>query len=241
MPVRIGALFEMLERQAALVGLLLFKQLLARDHHVAAFLVQLDDADFDLLANVAVKIANWTDFELRARQKSLDPDVDRETTLNPPQYRTDDRSLFVGRTFDCVPNPMPLRLVIAQQEAAFGLFSLYHHFDRVARFQFGLAVVIQHLLEGNQPLGLEPDVHHHMLIRQLDDGTGDDVIVIGLCGGFGGLLAVERFQRCGKVFHAGHFSFFGWTGATGWDRRRGAARWGSPLAGCVVNSSDESK
>ncbi len=103
---------------------------------------------------------------------------------------------------------MPLRLVVAEQEAAFGFFALHHHFDRVARLELGLAVVIQHLLQRNETFGLEADVDHHVLVRQLDDGAGDDVVVIGLGGGFSGLLAVKRFQRGGEVFHAGQFGIF---------------------------------
>ena len=56
-----------------------------------------------------------------------------------------------------------------------------------------------------RPFGLEPHIYHYMLIRQFDDGAGHDVIVVGLCGRFGGLLAIEGFQSGGKVFHAGQF------------------------------------
>jgi hypothetical protein len=44
-----------------------------------------------------------------------------------------------------------------------------------------------------------------VLIRQLDDGAGHDVIVVGLGGGFSSLLAVKRFQGGSEVFHAGQF------------------------------------
>ena len=45
-----GAFFQMLERLGFLFVLLFFQNLLARDHDVAALLVQLDDGDFEDLA-----------------------------------------------------------------------------------------------------------------------------------------------------------------------------------------------
>jgi hypothetical protein len=43
-----------------------------------------------------------------------------------------------------------------------------------------------------------------VLVRQLDHGAGHQVVAFGYDGGFGGLLAVERLQHGGKVFHANH-------------------------------------
>src|SRR5580658_1080474 len=203
------ALFQMLEGQAALVGLLLFEQFLARDHYVSAFLVQLDDADFNLLADIAVQVADWANLKLGPGQEGLDADVDGETTLNASQHRAYNRGLVVGCTLDSIPNPVTLRLVVAEQEAAFGFFALYDYFDRVPCLELGLAVVIENLLERNEALGPEADVNHDMLIRQLDDGAGDHVIVISLRSRLSSLLAIERFQCGGEIFHASHFGFFG--------------------------------
>src|SRR5271155_3075266 len=52
------ALFQMFESLAALLVLLAFEQLLARDHNVAALLVDLDDGNFERLALHAVEIAD---------------------------------------------------------------------------------------------------------------------------------------------------------------------------------------
>ncbi len=43
-----GVFVKLLQRLAALLRLLFFQQLLTRSHDVAALLVQLDDADFDV-------------------------------------------------------------------------------------------------------------------------------------------------------------------------------------------------
>ena len=72
---------------------------------------------------------------------------------------------------DGVPDAMALRLLIAQQIAALGLLTLHHHVDHIAGMQLGLTGVVGHLLHGNQALGLEADIHDHMLVLQLHHGA----------------------------------------------------------------------
>ena len=67
---------------------------------------------------------------------------------------------------------------------------------------FGIALEVHHLLERDQPLGLQPDVDHHMLVGDLDHGAGDHDLFGGQVlggGGLGSLLAVEVRQRGSKV------------------------------------------
>ena len=62
--------------------------------------------------------------------------------------------------------------------------------------------MVQHLLQRNQALGLQADVDDDMLVRDLDDGAGNDHLFRGQIlrgGGLGGLFAVEVRQRRGKV------------------------------------------
>ena len=132
----------MFEGQAALVDLLLFEQLLARNHDVAAFLVELDNANFDLLANVAVKITGLAGFRAGSRaENALMPMSTVKTAFDASEHRADDGSFFVGcALFDRIPHPVALGFVVAEQEAAFGFFALDHNFHRVAGLQFGLAL-----------------------------------------------------------------------------------------------------
>src|SRR5271169_6779571 len=83
------AFFQVFERRAALAGLLFFQQFLTRDYDVAAFLIELDDADFDLLPNVPIEITDRSNFQLGTRQERLDAYVDRQTTLDPAQDSPD--------------------------------------------------------------------------------------------------------------------------------------------------------
>ena len=102
---------------------------LRRDDDVAALLVQLDDADFNLLAEIAVEIADGTNLKLRTGQKGLHADVDREAALDAADDRAHHRGLVVGSLLDRVPHAEALRLLVADEIAAFGLLALDHHVD----------------------------------------------------------------------------------------------------------------
>src|ERR1700722_1867861 len=170
------ALFQVLEGQGPLAVLLLFEDLLAGDDHVAALLVELDDANIDGLTDVSIQIAHRANLELGAGQECLDADIDGDAALDATQHSTGDRHLLGVGLLDGIPDPMALRLLIAQQVAALGLLALHHHVDHIAGMQLGLTGVIGHLLQGNEALALEPDIHHHMLVRQLHHCALDDVV-----------------------------------------------------------------
>ena len=75
--------FQMLEGLGALVGLLAFQQVLARDDDVAALLVQLDHRNFDRLALHAVEIANGPQIHLGAGKEGMRAvNVDGESALD---------------------------------------------------------------------------------------------------------------------------------------------------------------
>ena len=62
--------------------------------------------------------------------------------------------------------------------------------------------MVDDLLEGHQPLGLQAHIDDQMLVSLLDDRAGDNLVAIGLDGGgFGGLLALKGFQGGGKIVH----------------------------------------
>src|SRR5215475_9517501 len=106
-----AALFEVLQRLRALRGLLFLKDFLAGDDHVAALLVQLDNADFNLLADVGVQIANRANLQLRAGKKRLDADIDGQAALHAAENRTRQNGLLVGSLLDRVPYAVSLGLV----------------------------------------------------------------------------------------------------------------------------------
>ena len=190
-----GAFAEMLEGGGALGVLLFFEDLFAGDDDVAALLVELDDADFDLLAEIAVEVADGTNLKLRAGQECLQADVDREATLDAADHGADDRGLVVGVLLDGVPHAEALGLLVADEIAAFGLFALDDHVDDFAGLELDCAGVIEDLLDGHEALGLETYVDNEVLFSLLEDGAGDDFVAIGFDGSsFSGLLALKGFE-----------------------------------------------
>src|SRR6185312_8758828 len=153
--------------------LVLFQNLLAADHDITALFVELDDADFDLLADVAVQIANGSNLNLRTRQECLDADVNGKAALDAADNQALDRRLFRDCLFEGVPNFVAERLFMADEIAALGLFALDNNFDRVARLELGIAVDICDLLDRDQPLGLQSNIDDDVLVRDLDHGAGN--------------------------------------------------------------------
>ena len=138
------ALFQGRERDGLLGVLVFLEQLLAGDDDVAALLVELDDADFDLGADVAVEIADGAHFNLRAGQERLDADVDGEAALDARDDHALDRSLGVRGLFELVPDLVAQGLLVRDDvAAAVLLFALDDHFDLVARLELGRAVRVQ--------------------------------------------------------------------------------------------------
>ncbi len=117
------ALFQMFERLAALFADLFFEQLLARNNHVAALLVQLDDADFDVLALVAVEVAHRPHIHLRPGQEGARAqNVYVQAALHAVNHAALDGRLFVERFLDLVPRAQPRRLLV--RELGVALFRL---------------------------------------------------------------------------------------------------------------------
>ena len=197
---------QVIERLGALLRLLFFQQLLARDHDVAALLVQLDDANFDLVALQAIEIAHRAQIDLRTRQEGARAqDVDRQAALDAIDDAHLDRRLVVEGLLDLVPGAQPLRLLVGEVDVAlFGVAGLAHDGDLVAALDRDVAFVVLKLRHRNYALRLVADVHHHVLRRDLQHRAGDDLLFVQ--GRFGlGLLLFERLEGGGEIFHAGFF------------------------------------
>ena len=153
-------------------------------------------------ADVAVEVAHGANLNLRAGQERLDADVDREAALDARDDHALDRSLGVGSLFELVPHLVTQRLLVADEIAAFLLLALDDDLDDVADVELGRAGVVDDLIQRNETLGLEADVDDDVLVRDLDDGAGDDSLFGGQrLGGvlLGSLLAIKALERLGKV------------------------------------------
>mgnify|MGYP003694602545 FL=1 len=142
------ALGERLERVLLLLGVLLFEERLARQHDVAALLVDLDDAHAQLLAAQRVEVADRTHVDLRSGQERADADVHRETALDAlDDAADDDLALGIG-LLDLVPDLHLLGFFAREDDVAFAIFgALEQHVDDVARLHGDLAVLVEELVD----------------------------------------------------------------------------------------------
>src|SRR5882724_11037511 len=189
------ALFEVLERLAAELGLLLVEDLFARDHDVAALLVQLYDPYFQLLALHVVEVAHGLQVDLRAGQERAGAaEVDGEATLDALDDDALDGLLLVVGFLNIVPDFEALRLLIGELNHAL-FHAVGHDFDLVAGGNLDVAVVVFHLLERHEAFGLGAEVDDHVFVRDLDHGALDHAL-------FGG-LQLDFFLFCFEVLKYG--------------------------------------
>ena len=158
-----------------LLGVLFFEQDLAREHDVAALLVDLDDAHPELLPLERVEVAHRPDVNLAAGQERADADVDGETALDAFDDAADDHLLFREGALDLVPNLHLLGLLARQHDVAFTIFrALEQHVDDVAGLHGDLSGFVEELVDGDDPLRLVADVDDDLGVGDLENRALDD-------------------------------------------------------------------
>src|SRR5205823_4531586 len=202
------ALGERLERVLLLLRVLFFEQRLARQHDVAALLVDLDDAHPQLLAAQRVEISHGTHVDLRSGQERADADVDREAALDPlDDAADDDLALGVG-LLDLVPDLHLLGFFAREDDVSFAVFrALEQYVDDVARLNGDFAVLVEELGDLDDAFRLVTDVDDHfrrghLENRPLDDLTFRDVPEAAIVG-------IE--QSC-VLFRINLLVIFSWSG-----------------------------
>jgi hypothetical protein len=162
-PIRILPSSRLPEGVALLLRVLLFEDGLAREHDVAALLVDLDHAHAQLLALEAVQVAHGADVDLAAGQERAHADVDGEAALDALDHTAgDDAALHVG-ALDVVPHLHLLGLLAREHDVAVAVLGLLEQdVDAVADLDRDLAVLVAELLDGDDALGLVADVDDHL-------------------------------------------------------------------------------
>src|SRR5579872_57578 len=193
--------FQMLQRLVALFALLPFQQFLARNHNIAALLVELDHRYFQRLTLHAVEIADRPQIHLgTGQERPRSQNVDRQTALRALDNRCLDRSLFVVRFLDLIPGVNARSFLMREVDVAFlGLPLLAHYVDFVARLYLGLAFVIQYFRKWQHALRLCPHVDDHVSRSQLQHRTLDYAVVSFSLFAFGG----EVLERGGEILAEG--------------------------------------
>ena len=125
----------MMRRFCSSLGL---NESLVRHHHVLELLVDLDNLEFHLLADVLVEVAYGLDVHLRTREERFQTkDVHDQAALRAALDRTlDDHVFFLGFVH-LVPSVVDARRFVADHELAVGVFLLFNeHRHFVACLQF---------------------------------------------------------------------------------------------------------
>src|SRR5581483_10088630 len=110
------AFLQLLQRLALELGALLLEQHAARQHDVAALLVELDDLEAVALADERVQVAHRPQVHLRARQERLDaaPYGPREAALHPRADDPFDQLVALTGARDLVPDLEAISLLLGQ-------------------------------------------------------------------------------------------------------------------------------
>src|SRR5579871_1716431 len=203
-------LFQVLQGLGALFILLAFEQVLARDHDVAALLVELDHGDFDGLALHAVQVTDGPEVHLGAGQEGMCAmDVDRQAALDAVDDDGLDGLLVVVSLLDYFPGVNALRLLVREADVAFfGLALDAHDVDFIAGLELGIALMVEDLRERQHAFRLGADIDHDMGTGQLQHRALDDAIFTHGLFGFGGESLKDRGEVLGSclVFYSGRRS-----------------------------------
>src|SRR5262249_1723104 len=120
---------------------LLLEENAARENNVAALLVELDDLELVLLANVLVQVANGANVHLAARQERLDADVDREAALHAPDDGALDDLVTLTGSGGLIPDPHLVGLLLGEDDHACFVFTdLEENLDGVPGLDGDLAL-----------------------------------------------------------------------------------------------------
>ena len=115
------------------LGLRLLEPGPARQHHVVAVLVELDDLGLELHADVRLKITDAAHLDQRRGQEAAQTDVDDQAALDDLDHAAGDDTVLFLDLFDRAPGALVLSPLLGQDQATFFvLFLLDEGFDLIA-------------------------------------------------------------------------------------------------------------
>src|SRR5690606_35770165 len=171
-----GTLDQLLHQRLALLGVLALDHRAARDHHVVALAVELDELELELLALQVHGVADRAHVDQRARQERADVlDVDGEAALDLAADAAGDGLVLLEGFLEFVPHHGALGLLARQHGLAEAVLDgVERDLDQVALGDVDLAGVVTELFDGHDALGLEAGVDDDHVGAHLDHGAGDD-------------------------------------------------------------------
>ena len=176
------ALLQLGEEPVPHLGLGLLEPGPARQDHVVAVLVELDDLGLEGLADVGLQVADATHLHQGGRQEAAQADVEDQAALDDLDDGALDDAVLLLDLLDRAPGAFVLGALLGQDQAAFLVLLLEDEgLDLVADGDdLGRVDVVldRELARGDDALGLVADVEEDLVTVDLDDRAFDDVAVV---------------------------------------------------------------
>jgi len=168
----------------------------AREHHVVALAVELDDFEFEGLVLVGGQVLDRARVDQGAGQECADAvDQDREAALDLAARRAGDEVAGFEGLLECEPRSEALGGVAREDGVAVAVLDAADgHGDEVAGLDFEFALVVFELFDRHVGFGLQACVDHDVVVLDAHDFGGDDLARAH----FGTLQGL--FKQLGKRF-----------------------------------------
>src|SRR5262249_7708665 len=170
-----GALFQSLQQLGALFAHAGFDHGTARQHHVVALAIELDDLELERLAFVRRSVLDRTHVDQRAWQERTDAiGHDGEAALHLAGDGAAHELAGFQRLLEIQPRGEPLGLVARQDGVAVTVFQRFdRHRYEIAWLDVDLPDVILELFERDIGLGLEAGIHDDKVVIHAHHFRGD--------------------------------------------------------------------
>src|SRR6185436_19987388 len=172
------AFLQLLERHLLQLGALLLQQHAARQHDVAALLVELDDLEAVLLADERVQVAHRAQVHLRTGQERLHAaaDGDRQAALHARADGSFDELVALARAGDLIPNFQAIGFLLGTHaQPVFVLAALEENVDLVAFLDRDGSVGLRELVERDRSFWLGADVDDEVVLAGVIQAAFVDV------------------------------------------------------------------
>ena len=151
----------------------------AREHHIVAIAVQLDDLAFELPAQELIEVLHAPDVDQRCRQESPDAKVQDQPALDDLDHRAFD--VLAGRCcgLDALPRLLEARALLGEDQTTILVFFDHHErVDHLAELDFFEDVdrlADRQLGQRDDAFALVPDVDEDLVLVDPDHPTVDHV------------------------------------------------------------------
>ena len=150
---------------------------LVRNHHVAVFLVDLDDLELHRFADEHIVIADRLHIDLRARKEGVDTvDVYDHAALCPSAHIALEHLVALESVRDAFPRAGRAGLLVREDQLTLPVFLILNvDFHLIADLEIGVVAEFRH---GHDAVRFVADVDHHFALVHRCDGAHHYFLVL---------------------------------------------------------------